>query len=76
MCQSCNLTDSIKHFFFYCDCIQRLCNVVKILSKNGFQFTLKLYYFRSSNRYSMPKKQCLTFVEPDNIFYKTIYLPV
>ena len=33
MCQSYNLTDSIEHFFFYCDCVHSLWNVVKILSK-------------------------------------------
>ena len=33
MCQSCNLTDSIQYFFFYCDCVQNLWNAVKILSK-------------------------------------------
>ena len=36
MCQSCNLTDSIEHFFFYCDCVQNLWNVDKILSKKIF----------------------------------------
>ena len=40
MCQSCNLTDSIEHFFFFCDCVQNLWNVVKIISKK----TLNLHF--------------------------------
>ena len=33
MCQSCNLTDSIKHLFFYCGCVQNQRNIVKISSE-------------------------------------------
>ena len=39
MCQSCNVIDSIEHFFFYCDCIHRLWDRVKIMSKDVLNFT-------------------------------------
>ena len=34
MCQSCNVIDSIEHIFFHCDCIHRLWDIVKIMSKD------------------------------------------